>query len=97
MERILKIEIFGEQYKFKAEAEDKNAERVVEFLVNKVSGTRQEMAMPNTDVNKFAKLLLATLNICNEYLDLKDRYDGVLQNVNNRTSKIVKKIDESIK
>ena len=97
MERILEIELFGEQYRFKADTDDKHAEKAIEFLINKVNEVGDIMALPKNDVNRFAQLLLATLNICNEYFDLKDSHDHLLRSIKDRSSKIVSKIDTNFK
>ena len=97
MERILEIKIFGELYRFKAGKEDKHADKIAEFIVNKVEGVSDIKPLPNKDSNKFAQLLLATLNICTEYFDLKEKHDDLLQTVKDRSSKISNKIETSIK
>lgn len=97
MGRILNIELFGELYKFKADPGDDNAEKAINLLKSKVESDANLKSVPKNEINKFAQLLLATLNICNEYLDMKDKYDSLLHNVNERSSKIVNAIDKGIK
>jgi cell division protein ZapA (FtsZ GTPase activity inhibitor) len=97
LERIIDIELFGEHYKFKADSADRHAEKAVELLVNKVRDAGGISNVPKNDANRFAQLLLATLNICNEYFDMKDKYDLLLQRTKDRSTKIVNKIDETFK
>lgn len=97
MERIISIDLFGEQYKFKADAEDTHAQKVVEYLKDKVADVKRDDDPSSPEIGKFAHLLLATLNICNDYFDLKEEHDALLKNVTDRSSKILKKIDQSIK
>ena len=96
MSRIITIELFGEQHKFKAEADDANAELIIHYLENKVEEAVEMMASPGRDVNKFAQLLLATLNISNECFEMKMKYENILKQIDERSSKIVDMIDESI-
>lgn len=98
MERIVEIKLFGEQYRFKASPEDKHAVQVVEFIASKVDDAKDSMPLlPNNDANKFAQLLLATLNICNDLFDLKDKYEDLLKSIKERSTKISNKIDAQIK
>lgn len=97
MERILNIELFGEHFKFKADAEDKNAEDAVKYLVSMVQSACEDMPGTSNDMNKFSQLLLATLNICNEHMDLKEKYRSMLHDINKRSSKIVSQIDSGLK
>ncbi len=93
MGRIITIELFGEQHKFKAEADDANAESIIHYLENKVDEAGAMMASPGREVNKFAQLLLATLNISNECYELKVKYEDALRQIDKRSSQIVDKID----
>lgn len=97
MERIISIDLFGEHYKFKADAEDTHAQKVVDYLEGKVSEVKSDDDSSSPDMSKFAHLLLATLNICNEYFDLKEEHDALVKKVTDRSSKLVEKIDLSLK
>lgn len=97
MERILDIELFGEHFRFKADADDKHAEKAIDFLIGKVDTIRDISALPKNEVNKFVQLLLASLNICNEYFVLKDKHDMLMQIIQERSSKIVDKIEMTLK
>ncbi len=97
MSRIITIELFGEQHKFKAEADDANAESIIHYLESKVDEAGALMASPGRDVNKFAQLLLATLNISNECYEMKGKYEDALKQIDDRSSTIVDKIDECLR
>lgn len=97
MERILTIELFGDQYKFQAEADDANAELIINYLEGKVDEAGEKMAPSRRDINKFAQLLLASLNISTEYFEMKEKYKNILKQMDQRTSEIVAKIDKSLK
>jgi cell division protein ZapA (FtsZ GTPase activity inhibitor) len=97
LERILEIELFGEQFRFKVGPDDKYAEKAIQLLVRKINETGDISSLPKNDINRFAQLLLATLNICNDYFDLKDKHDQLLQTIKDRSSKIVNKIDNNLK
>jgi cell division protein ZapA (FtsZ GTPase activity inhibitor) len=97
LERILEIELFGEQFRFKADAEDKHAEKAIDYLVGKVDSLSGHAPLSKNEANRFVQLLLAALNICNEYIDLKDRHEALMQAVQARSSNIVSKIERTIK
>lgn len=97
MERILEIELFGEHFRFKADAEDRHAEKAIGYLTDKVEALSGHGPLTKNEANRFVQLLLATLNICNEYFDLKDRHEALMQTVQERSSKIVSKIERTIK
>ncbi len=97
LERIVEIKLFGEQYRFKASPEDNHAEKVVEFILKKVEDAKGNMPLPANDANKFAQLLLATLNICNDYYDLKDKYDDLLKTIKERSTRISNVIEAQVK
>lgn len=97
MERILTLELFGEQHKFQADADDTNAEAIVHYLEQKVEDAGRKMASPGRDVNKFAQLLLAAMNISHEYFEMKGKYDRMLRSVEKRSEDLVSKIDKNVK
>lgn len=97
MERILDIELFGEHYRFKADAEDRHAEKAINHLIDKVESLNDHTPLSKNEANRFVQLLLATLNICNEYFDLKDRHDALMHAVQERSSKIASKIERTVK
>jgi len=97
LERILDIELFGEHYRLKADAEDRHAEKAVDYLIGKVENVSDISSLPKNDINRFAQLLLATLNICNDYFDLKEKHEKVVQTVQERSSVIVNKIQNTLK
>ncbi len=96
MEQIVEINLFGEQYRFKAGPEDKHAEKVVAFILNKVDGAKDSMPLPNNDANKFAQLLLATLNICNDFFDLKDKHEDLLKTIKDRSTTLSNRIESGM-
>ncbi|GAB6096890.1 hypothetical protein JCM14469_31430 [Desulfatiferula olefinivorans] len=97
MERILDIELFGEHFRFKADAEDRHAEKAIDHLVRKVESLNGQTPLAKNEANRFVQLLLATLNICNEYIDLKDKHEVLLHTVQERSSKIVSTIERTLK
>lgn len=97
MEKILDIKLFGEQYRFKAGADDKYIGQIVDFIGENVDNVSGDKSLPLTDANKLALLLLATLNICNDYFDLKEKYDELLSVIKKKSDRISDVIDAQLK
>ena len=97
MERIVEIKLFGEQYRFKASPEDRHVEQVVELILKNVESAKVSIPLPANDSSKFAQLLLATLNICNDYFDLKDKYDDLFTTIKERSTRISNVIEAQVK
>ena len=97
MQRILTIELFGEQHKFQAEADDLNAEAIIHYLEQKVGDAGRKMTSPGRDVNKFAQLLLAALNISYDFYEVNKKHQDLLKVVEERSSKLVGKIEKNLK
>lgn len=97
MDEIVKIELFGEEFRFKPD-EDRRidpgqiAAHVKEYIneaeavfQNKISGR-----------NRMAILLLAAMNLSKDFHELKLQYSELERDVEERISSLLKKIDEEI-
>ncbi|MCW7755103.1 cell division protein ZapA [Desulfobotulus sp. H1] len=74
MDTIVTIHMFGEVYKFKAEAGVADANEVAEFLMEELARVEKDLGAQAKTVTKTAKLLLATMNIANTYFNLKRQH-----------------------
>lgn len=92
-EQIVTIKLFGETYKFKAEDEVLDAQRVADFLVDEVKRVEDQMGGGRKGITKFALLLLATMNISNEYFDLKRVHEKLREEVFERNQELLKTLD----
>lgn len=96
MEDIVTVELFGELFKFKAEPGVSNVQDVADFLTEEVNKVQKRQFGSSTGITKFALLLVAALNISNEYFELKQKYAEVTDGIEKRAASIIKSVDEKM-
>ncbi|MBU0995715.1 MAG: cell division protein ZapA [Proteobacteria bacterium] len=96
MDDIVTIELFGDTYRFKTEAEIENARKVAEYLVNEVEKVEKQLAEKSTAMLRFRLLLLAALNISSDYFKLKSNHKDLLEDLSDRLVSINEKIDNHL-
>ncbi|MBW1955490.1 MAG: cell division protein ZapA [Deltaproteobacteria bacterium] len=95
MEQLVTIELFGQTYTFKSESETARAQEVVDFLVKEVTKVEEQLKTQTAHISKLAVLLLATLNIVNEYFEWKRTYTILLENITDRSDHLIQLLDEN--
>jgi cell division protein ZapA (FtsZ GTPase activity inhibitor) len=93
LEQLVKIELFGQPYTFKAESEVKNAEKVADYLVKEVSKVTAQQSRQSTNINKLAVMILTALNIANENMELKREQSEFLQDITKRSANVIRNLD----
>ena len=93
MEQLVKIELFGQPYTFKAESEVKNAEKVADYLVKEVSKVTAQQSRQSTNINKLAVMILTALNIANENMELKREQSNLLRDITKRSANLIRNLD----
>ena len=93
MEQLVKIELFGQPYTFKAESEVKNAEKVADYLVKEVSKVTAQQSRQSSNINKLAVMILTALNIANENMELKREQSIFLRDINKRSANLIRNLD----
>ena len=96
MDEIVTIELFGEKFRFKSETETGDSEKIVENVRRYVETATEQFQHNSSERNKFAILLLAAMNISQDLHELKREYGRLEGYVSQRTSSILKKIDDGI-
>ncbi|MFC1811799.1 cell division protein ZapA [Thermodesulfobacteriota bacterium] len=96
MEQLVKIELFGQQYTFKAEEEVSRAKEVADLLAAEVSRIESQQSSSSSSANKLTVLIIAALNIANENIKLKRNYSNFLQNISNRSIGLIRVLDENV-
>jgi len=61
-----------------------------------VARVENQQSGQSSNISKLAILMLAALNIANEHMELKNNYSKLLQDVTNRTSKLIHTLDNSV-
>jgi cell division protein ZapA (FtsZ GTPase activity inhibitor) len=93
LEQLVKIELFGQPYTFKAESEVKNAEKVADYLVKEVSKVTAQQSRRSSNINKLAVMILTALNIANENMELKREQSKFLRDITKRSENLSRNLD----
>ena len=96
MEELVTIELFGKPYTFKAESEVEKAKEVADLLTKEVSRVEsQQTGEPSTD-SQLTTLMLAALNIAYQNMELENNYSNILQDISERSAKLIRKINDCV-
>ena len=96
-DNIITLELFGQQYSFKADNNVSNAKEVADLLINEVDNVKNQIMNKATKMDKFTILTLAALNISNEYISLKQTHSDLLEKISKRSASLVRTIDLNLK
>ncbi len=93
MEQLVNIELFGQNYTFRAESDVTQAREVADLLVEEVSRVEQEHVKKTPNINRLAVLISAALNIANDNVELKKRYSELVDGFSERSDKLLRLLD----
>jgi cell division protein ZapA (FtsZ GTPase activity inhibitor) len=93
-DQIVTIELFGQPYTFKAESEVKEAKEVAEILVKEVDKIQNQQTDPSSTMSNLTILILAALNIANENMELKRNRSRLLDEISERSTGLIRRLDE---
>ena len=96
MEQLVTIELFGKPYTFKAKSEVKKAKDVADFLAKEVSRVESQQSSESSTASDLTTLLLAALNIAYQNMELEDNYSKFMQDIAERSAKLIRKMDECV-
>lgn len=94
-EPVVTIEIFGQPYTFKADADALTAKEVAEFLVKEVNRVEFEMSGTSASMTKKTILILAALNIANENFELKRNQSYFMREIAQRSRNLIRTLDSA--
>ena len=96
MEQVLTIEILGQPFTFKTDADVSNAKAVADFVIKSVDQARKQCAQGTLSPDKGAILTLTALNIANEYFDLKNKHQQLLQDISQRSTNLLHTLESQL-
>jgi cell division protein ZapA (FtsZ GTPase activity inhibitor) len=96
LEKTVTIELFGQPHTFKANSEVTREKEVADFLVKEVAQVENQQSGGSSNISKLAILMSAALNIANEHMEMKRSYSKLLRDVTNRTSNLIRTLDNSV-
>jgi len=86
LDQHITIEIFGHPFTFKADKNISKAKEVAAYLEEEVGKVERQLSAESVSINKRAILILAALNIANEYFELKDNQAVLLEMMEQKTT-----------
>ena len=93
MEQLVTIELFGQPYTFRANSEAVKAKEVADLLMKEVAKVQSVQAKDTPGITQVAIVIIAALNIANENMELKQNHSELLQDLSERSLKIIRKLD----
>ncbi len=96
MNGIVKIDLFGEEFRFKSDDQVENPEKVAQYLKNYIKQAENMFQNKTSGKNKIAILLLAAMNVSKDFYELKVQHTTLEKEIDNRLSFLIKKIDKGI-
>ncbi len=96
MDEIIKIDLFGEEFRFKPDGQVTNPEKVAQYLTDYIQEAEGMFQSKSSERNKMAILLLAAMNLSKDFHELKLQHSEFERDVERRMSSLVRKIDKGL-
>ncbi len=96
MDEIVKIKVFGEEFRFKPEDQGVDPEKIVEYLKDYIVMAEEQIGCKSSRKNKIAILLLAGMNMSKDLNELKMKYNSLEDYITDRALSLIEKIDNEI-
>lgn len=97
LDDILTIELFGEKFRFKPDERVEDSQQIADHLTGYVEKAEEHFEQAATGKNKLAVLLLAAMNMSKDFHELKLEHSRLEELVIQRTTSLIKKIDDGIR
>jgi len=89
VDRLINIELFGQTYSFKTSGQASQAEEAAHYLADHVEKVRVVAEAPS----KVDTLILAALNIANDYFEMKRGHQVLAKDIDQRCKALIEYID----
>lgn len=93
MEQLVTIELFGQPYTFKTQSDINMAKEVADYLLQEVAKVEKSQPNPCSSSNQVTIMILAALNIAENYLDLKQQRLRLTRDISDRATGLIRKLD----
>lgn len=90
MKKSVDVEILGQRFTVKSDAEETHVRRVADYVDEKM----QEVSRGARSTGQFQVAMMAALNIADEYQRLKERYEAVHQRVSQLSKRLSNTLTE---
>lgn len=97
MDEIVKIELFGEEFRFKPEKEEGvDPAQIAAHVTERIREAEKLFQNKSSQRNRMAILLLAAMNLAKEFHELKQQHQALEIDVEKRISSLLEKIDREV-
>jgi cell division protein ZapA len=93
VERLVEVNIFGQDYTIKTDADKEYIQKIAEYVDKKMD----EIVRNTKTVSTLNTAILAALNIADDFFKEVDKKEELLAEVETRSREIVKTIDTQLK
>ena len=93
MDQLLTIEILGQPFTFKTDSDIAEARQMADFMVKSVEKAKAEFIKNNQPSDNRAILILAALNITDEYFDLRKKHQQLVSDLSQRSEKMIETLN----
>jgi cell division protein ZapA (FtsZ GTPase activity inhibitor) len=97
LDEIVKIDLFGEEFRFKPDGQVKDPDKVAQYLKDYIKEAEALFQNKTTGRNRIAILLLAAMNLSRDFYELKQQHSELERDVERRISSLMYKVDKGIK
>ena len=91
-EKLVRIELFGQPYTFKADTEVSKAQRVADTLSREVARVQAQQGGYTPQSGQLTVMILAALNIANENEQLRTEHETILNGIFERSESILRRL-----
>ena len=96
MDEIVKIDLFGEEFRFKPDGQVKDPDKVAQYLKDYIKEAEGLFQNKTSGRNRIAILLLAAMNLSKDFYELKQQHSELERDVERRISSLMYKVDKGI-
>ncbi|MBF0203607.1 MAG: cell division protein ZapA [Desulfamplus sp.] len=93
---IITVDLYGIKFRFKPDNNAETPEQIIDELNQYIVSAEKNIKNTASDRHKLAILLLAAMNLSNDFNELKLKYARFESHVMNRTASLLDKIEREI-
>jgi len=98
LDEIVKIELFGEEFKFKPDkGQTYDPEQIAAHVKEYIDEAESLFQNKTSSKNRIAILLLAAMNLSKDYHELRLKYSDLEKDIEDRVSSLLEKIEKTMK
>ncbi len=94
MEQVIKIEVLGESFKFKSDANRDDLKEILRYLKTELHKVEKQFPPHALKTSKTAILVMTALNISKQYVELSNSHMDLKETVSARASKLEEMIED---